>query len=224
MSATAFSNFAGGRSDANRAKIYYCAALTAPSTMTGHIQTGDILVSINDVSLISDSTQSESKESSEAFFDIITDAIKNAGSPRTVRLLRPSRAKAVHSSPPPSVFEIHLNASEAAFLFDRSFTTHIPKFTVGKVAFGKSFESVGGSLFDVIFPTQTSLGIRIYPYKLIDSHSKPSSDSIHHAVSLESNYLNTAEEILDNFIAADDMEEQSSSMSSSSKISSAVFR
>ena len=194
MSATAFSNFAGGRSDANRAKIYYCAALTAPSTMTGHIQTGDILVSINDVSLISDSTQSESKESSEAFFDIITDAIKNAGSPRTVRLLRPSRAKAVHSSPPPSVFEIHLSASEASFLFDRSFTTHIPKFTVGKVAFGKSFESAGGSLFDVVFPTQTSLGIRIFPYKLIDSHSASANHQIHRAVNLEAEYIDSEEE------------------------------
>ena len=86
MSATTFSDLARGRSNAKHAKIYYCAALTAPSTMTGHIQTGDILVSINDVSLISDSTQSDSKESSEAFFDVITDAIKYLDRLRQERL------------------------------------------------------------------------------------------------------------------------------------------
>lgn len=210
MSASAFSDQARGRSDENRAKIYYCAALTAPSTMTGHMQTGDILVSINDVSLISDSTQSESKESSEAFFDIITDAIKNAGSPKTVRLLRPSRAKAAHSSPTPSVFEIHLNASEASFLFDRSFTTHIPKFTVGKVAFGKSFEFAGGGLFDVVFPTQTSLGVRIFPYKLIDAHSTSTNHQTHRAPSLEADYLDSEEEILDDVDVIDDCSSVSS--------------
>jgi hypothetical protein len=155
--------------DSNHVLVYCCAALTGPSELTGHMQTNDILVSINDISLISDSKQAGMKGGPEAFFDLITSAIKHATFPKRVRLLRPFRAQG--ESPPsiPTVFDVHLNSSEISCLFDKNQKTHVPKFTVGKVPFGKSFESSEGSLFDVIFPNQTSLGIRIFPYRLIDS-------------------------------------------------------
>ena len=155
--------------DSNHVLVYCCAALTGPSELTGHMQTNDILVSINDISLISDSKQSGMKGGPESFFDLITSAVKHAKFPKRVRLLRPFRAKGAPPPPAPTVFDIHLNSNEISSLFDKNHNIHVPKFTVGKVPFGKSFESSEGSLYDVIFPNQTSLGIRIFPFRLIDS-------------------------------------------------------
>lgn len=155
--------------DSSHVLVYCCAALTSPSELTGHMQTNDILVSINDISLISDSKKARKKGGPEAFFDLITSAIKQAKFPKRVRLLRPFRAKGVSIPATPTVFDIHLNSSEISVLFDKGHNIHIPKFTVGKVPFGKSFESSEGSLYDVVFPNQASLGIRIFPFRLIDS-------------------------------------------------------
>ena len=162
-----------GKGEPNQYTMYCCAALTAPSSMTPHMQTGDIMVSINGVSLISDSDQAELKGGMDAFFEVITAAIKNAKSPRKVRLLRPMRLKALTSASKQAAYEISLSELESSLLFDANFRTHIPKFTVGKMPMGKIFEPATASLFDVIFPFQQSLGIRIYPYKLVNIHSFP---------------------------------------------------
>ena len=164
-----------GKVEQNQYTMYCCAALTAPTNMTPHMQAGDILVSINGVSLISSSDQAELKGGMDAFFEVITAAIKHAKSPRKVRLLRPMRLKALNSAPKPAAYEISLSELESSLLFDPNFRNHIPKFTVGKMPLGKTFEPVTASLFDVIFPFQQSLGIRIYPYKLVNIHSLPKS-------------------------------------------------
>ena len=159
--------------DPSQCTTYFCAALTAPSSMTAHMQAGDILVSINGVSLISDCNETDIKGASDAFFDIITATIKLAKSPRKVRLLRPLRLKSPAQSQKQAVFDINLSEHESSLLFDSNFKTHIPKFSVGKLPIGRLFEPVTASLFDVIFPFQRSLGIRIFPYKLINPHLIP---------------------------------------------------
>ena len=160
---------ATGQSINSDAKNYCCAALTAPSTVTGHMQAGDVLVSVNEESLISDCNQSAKNGGPEAFFDHITAAIKLAKCPRIVRLFRPS------ATPINAGYEIELNVAEASFLFSESnkaFASQVPKFTVGKLALAKPNTAIMGNFFDVIFPTQPSLGIRIFPYKLIDPHTR----------------------------------------------------
>ena len=160
---------ATGQSTNSDADYYCCAALTAPSTITSHMQTGDILISINDESLISDSNQSAKSGGPEAFFDRITNAIKHAKCPRVVRLLRP------FATPPSAVYDIELNIAEASFLFSDShkvLSSEVPKLAVGKLALAKPSAAITGNFFDVVFPTQSSLGIRIFPYKLVDSHTR----------------------------------------------------
>ena len=167
------------KNDSSGTIMYCCATLTAPSSMTAHMQTGDILVSINGVSLISSSNEAELIGGADAFFNVITSAIKHAKSPRKVRLLRPMRLKSPSNGIKSAVCEISLTEIEASLLFDTNFKTHIPKFTVGKVPVGRIFEPVTASLFDVIFPFQKSLGIRIFPYKLISqsSHARKALNS-----------------------------------------------
>ena len=165
---------ATGQSVNSDAKYYCCAALTAPSTITGHMQTGDILVSINEESLISDNDQSAKNGGPEAFFDKITLAIKHAKCPRIVRVLRPS------ATPVNAVYDVELNVAEASFLFSenhRALSSQVPKFTVGKLALAKANTAIMGNFFDVVFPTQTSLGIRIFPFKLVDSNARAAAST-----------------------------------------------
>lgn len=160
---------ATGQSTNSDAEYYCCAALTAPSTITSHMQTGDILISINDESLISDSNQSTKSGGPEAFFDQITNAIKHAKCPRVVRLLRP------FATPTSAVYDIELNVAEASFLFSDShkvLSSEVPKLTVGNLTLAQPSTAITGNFFDVIFPNQSSLGIRIFPYKLVDSHTR----------------------------------------------------
>lgn len=143
--------------------IHCCASLQA-STLTPHIQQGDILISINGTSLITTNGNVHQCAKPED----ITRIIKQAKSPKKVRFLRLIRSAGdLLSKGTANPYDFLLDSHETSLLIENAVKSRIPKFVVSKLpTAGKTFDPVSSSLFDVVFSYQQSLGIRIKPYKL----------------------------------------------------------
>ena len=113
--------------DRDRTFIHCCACLTA-STLTTHIQAGDVLVSINGVSLLKGDGEASSR--GEAFFDFVTQTIKHAKSPKRVRFLRLVRFDE-DCSDSAAKFEIQLSPAETSILLHHD-QSAIPRYRVQK--------------------------------------------------------------------------------------------
>lgn len=146
----------------SRLSFVNCFNCLQGSTLTSHIQQGDILISVNGVSLFS----GIGKDSHPKKPEDVNRIIKSAKSPKKVRLLRLIRSAGDSSSRGANAFDVQLDSYETSLLLQTVNKSRIPKFVVTKMPIGKIFDPVSSSLFDVVFSYQPSLGIRIKPYKI----------------------------------------------------------
>jgi hypothetical protein len=151
--------------------VFCCAVISSPSALTEHLQIGDILISINEISLIDDCKLSDSVGTPESYFEAITMAMKYSKLPRKLRFLRIIRPNDYFTVQTSSVFELKLDSSEASLLLNKDSSMVISKFDVGKKEISDKFDPAKASLFDISFPLQ-SFGFRILPYKVMISTSK----------------------------------------------------
>ena len=149
-------------SNKNQPPSVYCCACLTGSTFTTHVQTRDLLISINGISLIREFGTLQP----QAFFNQITQKIKNAKSPKRVRFLRLIRAEDDSSLQTDREFVVQLSAYETSIILDPQ-PARILKFSAEKAQVGKIFDPNRSSLFEVVFSYQQSLGIRIWPFQLL---------------------------------------------------------
>ena len=148
--------------DKSRFSFVNCFTCLQGSTLTSHIQQGDILISVNGVSLFTGNGKDLQPKKPED----VNRIIKSAKSPKKVRLLRLIRSAGDSSSRGANAFDVQLDSYETSLLLESVNKSRIPKFVVSKMPVGKTFDPVSSSLFDVVFSYQPSLGIRIKPFKI----------------------------------------------------------
>lgn len=148
--------------DKSRLSVVNCFTCLQGSTLTSHIQQGDVLISVNGVSLFTGNGKDAQPKKPED----VNRIIKLAKSPKKVRLLRLIRSTGDSSSRSANTFDVQLDSHETSLLLESVNKSRIPKFVVSKMPVGKTFDPVSSSLFDVVFSYQPSLGIRIKPFKI----------------------------------------------------------
>ena len=148
--------------DCSRLPVIHCCASIQASTLTAHIQQGDVLVSVNGVSLVTYGDSDTAHKSAEEIIKIL----KLAKSPKIVRFLRLIRSTGDLLSRGANAADVQLDSYETSLLNDNVKRSRIPKFVVTRTPAGKTFDPTSSSLFDVVFSYQASLGIRMRSYKL----------------------------------------------------------
>ena len=148
--------------DCSRLPVIHCCASIQASTLTAHIQQGDVLVSVNGISLVTYGDSDTAHKSAEEIIKIL----KLAKSPKIVRFLRLIRSTGDLLSRGANAADVQLDSYETSLLNDNVKRSRIPKFVVTRAPAGKIFDPTSSSLFDVVFSYQASLGIRIRSYKL----------------------------------------------------------
>ena len=148
--------------DCSRLPVIHCCASIQASTLTAHIQQGDVLVSVNGISLVTYGHNETTHKSAEEIINIL----KLAKSPKKVRFLRLIRSTGDLLSRGSNAADVQLDAYESSLLNDNVKRSKIPKFVVTRSPAGKMFDPISSSLFDVVFSYQASLGIRIRSCKL----------------------------------------------------------
>ena len=148
--------------DCSRLPVIHCCASIQASTLTAHIQQGDVLVSVNGISLVTYGHNETAHKSAEEIINIL----KLAKSPKKVRFLRLIRSTGDLLSRGSNAADVQLDSYESSLLNDDVKRSKIPKFVVTRSPAGKIFDPISSSLFDVVFSYQASLGIRIRSCKL----------------------------------------------------------
>jgi hypothetical protein len=148
--------------DCSRLPVIHCCASIQASTLTAHIQQGDVLVSVNGISLVTYGHNETTHKSAEEIINIL----KLAKSPKKVRFLRLIRSTGDLLSRGSNAADVQLDAYESSLLNDNVKRSKIPKFVVTRSPAGKMFDPISSSLFDVVFSYQASLGIRVRSCKL----------------------------------------------------------
>jgi hypothetical protein len=148
--------------DKSKLSVVNCFTCLQGSTLTSHIQQGDVLISVNGVSLFTGNGKDLQPKKAED----VNRIIKLAKSPKKVRLLRLIRSTGDSSSRGANAFDVQLDSHETSLLLESVNKSRIPKFVVSKMPVGKTFDPVSSSLFDVVFSYQPSLGIRIKPFRI----------------------------------------------------------